>query len=56
MSNPRILIVEDERLLRMSLSAELSANGYAVEQADTAKAGVARRYFARKGGNAEDRP
>jgi DNA-binding NtrC family response regulator len=41
MANERILIVEDENLIRMSLSDELTRQGYRVAAAETGAAGLA---------------
>jgi two-component system response regulator AtoC len=42
MANERILVVEDEKLIRMSLVDELARQGYRVEEAETGTAGLAR--------------
>ncbi len=40
--NARVLIVEDERAIRLALSGLLNREGYTVEQADTGEAALAR--------------
>lgn len=40
MSKPRILIIEDEKLIRWSLRQRLQEEGYAVEEAETAELGL----------------
>jgi two-component system, NtrC family, response regulator AtoC len=42
MANERILVVEDEKLIRMSLVDELTRQGYQVYEADTGGAGIAK--------------
>src|ERR671935_789146 len=42
MQPPTILVVDDEQLIRWSLTERLSQNGYRVVEADTAKAAVER--------------
>jgi len=42
MSKPRILIIEDEKLIRWSLRQQLQEEGYIVEEAETGQEGLTR--------------